>query len=417
MKLYRTCGRFTRVAGSDRILHVVKLWPHLVSGEIELWETVAIRALRYALMDGVVTGATVEQSSLSLYLGALAWRTRPTVIVEPFCRFGAELEAIKLAGMSATEQIAFKGLFIEPDIATLFEHLHQRIDREASPVSIAAPCVVASAEEAIASVPRDALVLINSSKRGNEILPLLWRALASSTWDHTAQIVIACRVGEGQGVTDIDGRSFTLPVADDILSHLSAAGWHPAWRYVENFDRDYFLPFDGAAGLAVIHARRQPGSPIDVTLSPYRAAVSGAIVPFTGKEVARYDQGFDWPLPELSQSSEPDWRALAQSMDWNPETVDWNLPDATGSADPLIIGHSIASEAPGWPGALARQNGLLSAWQSDNAFTPEGYAIVAAALLKSGDPAHAVALDRALAACPTEPRKAAVQALFTEWTG
>jgi hypothetical protein len=312
MRLRRSCGDFTRIRGTDAILHVVKLWPHVVDGDVELWEAATIRLLRYAVIDGQIDRIDDAQQSLAFYMGSLAWRLAErsgTGVVEPSCRLGAEIEAAKLAALRSARRIPHLGYFSDHNALLLFKHLHFNIDPEPSAIAVGEPVITPSIAEALAAIPVHRIVLVGSPKQNQVVMPAVLDRLALRDWHDSAEFLIACRVGLGTAhpVVDVTGRRYVLPDASATLARLADAGWHLSWRYVDNFDRDYLLPFDGDAGLAVIHGSRRAGAgPPHPSLYPYRREASTALAPFSPRLVRNYDAGVDWSLPDFAEPDATD---------------------------------------------------------------------------------------------------------------
>lgn len=417
MKLFHSCGDFTRIRGTDMVLHVVKLWPHVVNGDVELWEAATIRLLRYAITDGLISKVDSARQSLSLYLGTLAWRLverTGKTLVEPLCRLGAEFEAAKLSARQAPPRTEFVGYFRDPQVLRLFRHLHHTIEVEETGFVGARLVPVGSAAEAFSVMPDDQVVLVNAARQNQDALAGLCDCLSERPRQKAAQFILACRVGRGLShrVTDVAGSRYELPEVYGLLNRLASAGWGLSWRFVENFDRDYILPFEGEMGLAIICGTRGDPEPIDPSFDVYRGPSGTALIPFSAHSIRNYDSGFDWPLPRFSTEDRTDWHAWSAERSWRADQVDWLGLDPSTSADPLVVAHWLAPQSPdGWADMSVRMNSVQASWATQ-AYSAEGCMLLAALLAFSGDPSCRVVVDRAVGLCRDGAHRLKVVSLF-----
>lgn len=343
--LHRASGRFTVLKGTDRLLHFIEAIPNAIQASTDLYEVVLFRALRRGVRNGTVTSIDADGSSFYLLVASMLHRlaTRKSRPIERIrhlnAKVGAEFEGLKLlAETRKTGTVWFDALFPNRSLATDFDILHRKIERAESPVRLGETRVSNRYVDFRRGRDCETIDLIDWFKE--HPVPLdafLAERFAPESQTQRLLAIVRCGWDERIDVRDLFDEQYTLPSMADIRGSCAVNGLHASALFLQDFDRDFLLPFDGAYGLALLYVTRDGDDVFsEAGFRPLADDVMGqqrAVVTVDHFEQPRsYDSLFSAELPALEEERVTDWSAWKTERDWDPGLMDWKAGPLRGDA-------------------------------------------------------------------------------------
>lgn len=416
MKLWRAAGRFTKLAGTDRIIHFEALPGHLLNGSTDLYEVVLFRRLRRALASGALSEVSATGASIYLLVGSVLHHllsrraNRAEVLALANESFGPSLEALKLLEFGKPiKPISVHAYCRHGEFSRGFDVLHRQV--EGLPTAVTVESVSHGQGKDVLPITRDGrpLVVVDLFKRSPHVLSEVLRAQFSRREQDEAPLLVIARVSR-EGGTPVDtvlGGSGALPAFEDIATWCRANGIHGSYLLLDDFDRDFFLPFQARYAVLILYATRDPEDRIsDIGFrqidQPETAPSTGLVVFERRPGDTSYEQSFGAELPDVGIEAEPDWTAWARERDWDPTVEVWT--DGTHRFDgDLFTYHRVMGKKD----VESRARTILSKDRDGSHVGPFG-SVMIAKLLAKVDPKVAVfAIFRALDMVDCEPGQTA----------
>ena len=342
VSLKSSCGIFTKLRGTEKVIHYTKKFPQNTFLEMEAGEITQIRSLRFAFEQGKFKSIHLERPTFSLYLSGLVaeilrYLPPDTPIEQLGTRLSPELETLKFllaSGKLALQPGQIRCAIISDSLLSGWQALHQRLETK-SYVDVAT-AIVRSDENVdwLKNLPGAPLVFINAFKTASILAQRLVTWLGTPDNRSSANFLIAlrCSADKAKPVTNVLREEFDLPYYGEILENLVKAGWQLAYRFIPNLDRDYLLPFEGGYGVLILLVSSNTAVVAGVSsLQRFDAnhAISKEIAIFDQNQATNYDLSLASDLPAMGEPVQPDWNLWCKSFDWNPGEVDWMKLSAT----------------------------------------------------------------------------------------
>ncbi|MDA1308301.1 MAG: hypothetical protein O2985_01705, partial [Proteobacteria bacterium] len=246
-----------------------------------------------------------------------------------------------LAETRQTGTLWFDALFPNRSVADDFDVMHRRIDRFQSSVRIGETRVSETYTAFRHGQDEETIDVIDWFKEHPvPIDAFLADRFTPESQTNRLLAVIRCGWDERIAVQDLFGESYTLPSMQDIREACTGLGLHASALFLQDFDRDFLLPFDGGYGLVVLYVTRWQDDLFEEagfralagdSLGEQRAVVSAEQL----DQPRSYDALFSAELPELQDPAPRDWQAWKAERDWDPGALDWNA--GTRRGDGMII--------------------------------------------------------------------------------
>jgi hypothetical protein len=145
---------------------------------------------------------------------------------------------------------------------------------------------------------------------------------------------------EGIRVTDVTGASYALPSIREISEWCKKHSIFASYLLLENFDRDFLLPFKGRSGVSLLHFTSLESEKF--TNLGFRDIYDNSVIkgglPMVLEQVSKqknYNITFNVKLPIFGDDPEPDWEAWREAHDWDPSGLDWSGGPCPG--DPFVF--------------------------------------------------------------------------------
>lgn len=342
--LHRAAGRFTASRGTSDVMHFVEIPNHMLLSSTDLYEVILYRSFRRAINDGSIESLKIAGDLFYLHLASLlseiiATTTTPSVTISHDNEnLGTMVEGLKLVSqLKFSKPISYCAQFTDDADEVAFNLLHRVTDKLPSRVSI-----IENAElQRVSDTDTTHITICDHFRKPSESLRGVLEEFAASEGRAKNAFVIA-RVMATTSTTIIDiyKNSADLPTIRDITAWCSSLGLRASHIFLDDFDRDFLLPFDGEYGLIVLHLVRDGCAPC--TRAGFRelgqdhaAGSRELIVVDQSRASTSYDSLFTSELPELQEITEPDWRRWGGQDDIDLSAVDWSA--GTKSADPVIM--------------------------------------------------------------------------------
>ncbi len=405
--LYRAAGRFTALKGTDRILHFIQALPNAIHASTDAYEVVLYRSLRRAVRDGTVTSVEPDGSSFYLLVASIFFRLitrkfRPVQRIRHLnAKLGAEFEGLKLfAETREINPVYFDPIFPYQRLRDEFEVLHTKMDRLGSNVKNGVAKTLSTYEPSSDDHKMEILEFLDYFKdNSTPITPILSNIFKTGDPNKRLLAVVRCTWDEPVHVTNIFGVSFTLPSVNDLRRVCQDRRLFGSLLYLEGFDRDFLLPFEGSCGVALVYLTRDRedlfveagfNSLQDKSDEATRAVISYQNLARTKS----YDDLFSSQLPELAADKQTDWHTWKKHRDWNPAVLDWKTGYYRGDA--MIM----ATAFSGSPMATKLAPSLINDNFEDPLLSTEGF-VYSAAVLNENSPLESLyaiftALQRSL---------------------
>lgn len=373
MKLWRSAAAFTTLKGSDRVIHAKTFPVDQTPEALELYEVMMLRRIRRAIHDRVLTKVESAGGSFYLFIGSVLYRllNRPGAAMARVChlrvRFAPAFEALKLLSQGKQGQPISNDFWcVSHDAKAQFASLHRTFEH--LPSSVILGVVHANQSSGMRSAteefPNGDLIVVDLFKSTSDsIVAKLTTHFGDR--EHAAPVLLIARVAIGLGIEVIDviGRQQILPSLSEMSAMCAQCGVSALYTFFGDFDRSYFLPFDGDYGVFIGYfakrtANLDPSASVlhDLgfrELTPTETSTSTMVAPASGLgKTLNYYATFSDRLPLLDSYEEPDWRSWAKERDWDPNSVDWST--SSPQENSLIYSLYYSFYSP-HPAALARQ--------------------------------------------------------------
>jgi hypothetical protein len=421
MKVWRGAGTFTRLAGTDRTIHFEAMPPHLAKGTTDLYEVVLFRRLRSAVAAGIISSVRPSGGSIYFLLGTVLHQLlsgpkdgeRALFLVN--ASFGPALEALKLfAQLQATNPIKVTALCQHSEYARGLTVLHRSIEAPGNPVILGTARLGTLPDCLPLAGPPNSLILIDLFKQMHDDIPGLIRRQFGADAVAKPGLMIAGRVSYGRPipVQNVLNDKNVLASVKDIIETCLSLGLHGSYLLLEDFDRSFFLPFDGRYALMVLCVFTEP-RPLNAALGfrPLDAPLESAgrdLVVFQRTETDRnYDLWFDAEMPEVGLEVEPDWKQWADDRKWDPSNVDWTGGTARYDVE-LFSYHTITGKND----VNARVRRILSLDENGSHASAFGHMMMARLLASSDPTASVYAVLKGIDLVDSEPRAVAFLLAF-----
>jgi hypothetical protein len=335
--LRSSCGIFTKLRGTEQVIHYTKKFIRNTFLEMEASEITQMRSLRFAAEQNGMDSIQLNRPTFSLYLSAMVAEIvqhlpSGTPIRQLGARLSPELESLKF--LFATKKLALHSGQIRCTVNSnedlqSWVAMHQRM--ESSHFGELADVEIGSHDgfNWLADLPTAQLVFLNAFKTASNLAHQLVTWLGEN--ESRASFLIALRcASRATEACNVLKEEFVLPAYGSILESLSRKGWLLAYRLVPNLDRDFLLPFDGEYGVMVLFATRNPsamGGASKLQRFDINQAARSDIAIFDRKQTENYDLSLASDLPTLGEPEHPDWNLWCNGFNWNPAEVDlakWN---------------------------------------------------------------------------------------------
>lgn len=339
MKLWRAIGNFSSLAGTDRVVHFQAMSEDSIRMSADLFEIISFRKLGRALKDGVIEELDPRINSLYLLLGSILHRLvrRPgrsiSTIFSVNDSFGPLLEALKLLSWRGSGRaVKYSPRCESVRYARGLKSLHGDGVGPGTGYFLGDVQIeTIGMFRGISTGDRDLVVVDLVKQRSDLALPLLEKQFAYGDGAPKGALLLIVRAAlqEGTNVTDVFGRRINLPSVGGIQEWCEAAGLTVSYLLLNDFDRSFFLPFNGDYALAVFYISSDRADSFqDMGFRAgdsrtYRGSTELTLFD-AGTGAKNYDASFTAPLEMVDEVPEPNWRAWKEARDWNPAVVSWD---------------------------------------------------------------------------------------------
>lgn len=342
--LHRAAGRFTTSRGTSDVMHFVKIPNHMLLSSTDLYEVILYRSFRRAIDDGSIESLKITGDLFYLYLASLlseiiAATTTPSVTISHGNEnLGTMVEGLKLVSqLKSSKPISYCAHFKDGADEVAFNLLHKVTDKLPSRVSI----IEIADVERMSETETTHITICDHFKKPSEPLQGVLEEFAGSKGRAKDAFVIARVMASlPSSIVDIYQNSADLPSIPNITEWCTSLGVRASYIFLDDFDRDFLLPFDGEYGLIVLHLVRGDAAPC--TRAGFRELghdhATGnreLVVVDQTRASTSYDSLFTYELPELQDIPEPDWRTWGGQDDIDFSALDWSA--GANSADPVIM--------------------------------------------------------------------------------
>jgi hypothetical protein len=342
--LHRAAGRFTTSRGTSDVMHFVKIPNHMLLSSTDLYEVILYRSFRRAIDDGSIESLKITGDLFYLYLASLlseiiATTTTPSVTISHGNEnLGTMVEGLKLVSqLKSSKPISYCSRFKDDADEVAFNLLHKVTDKLPSRVSIIEG---ADAERMSETETTHITICDHFKKPGESLRGVLEEFAGSKGRANNAFVIARVMATISTPIVDIYQNSADLPSIPNITEWCASLGVRASYIFLDDFDRDFLLPFDGEYGLIVLHLVR--GDAVPCARAGFRelgqdhaTGNRGLVVVDQSRASTSYDSLFTYELPELQDIPEPDWRTWGGQDDIDLSAVDWSA--GANSADPVIM--------------------------------------------------------------------------------
>lgn len=337
-RLKASFGIFTKIKGSQVVLHYTQKWDHNIKLEIETSEIAQLRNLRFALEGGRLTDLSLDKPTLTLYLSGLLTYTLNSLEVKSIFQLGRglspEWEGLKLllslgkVRNPETPKYHYYQFAGKSDYSPQWRVLHQRLEKphfaKAATLSTERNRLPSDLEQ-ISGVSSN-LLFLNTFKGLDELTDDLFEYLCTSDANATILVAFRATTDETTVVYNVFKERQKLLSIFPILEKLTESGWSAYYQYFPDLDRDFLLPFSGSYGFCVLLLSRQDiGSPPSglAKFIPSKEQKTG-LAPSQKALPMNYDSMLNNHIASFDIQHEPDWTTWCDMFNWNPQ--DMGLP-------------------------------------------------------------------------------------------
>lgn len=327
-------GVYTKIKGSQIILHYTRKWSHNIQLEIETSEIAQLRNLRFALDSGKLNNLSLDKPTFTLYLAGLLAHALNSLGIEEIFQFGGRLspewEGLKLLLASGKIRIPenFKyhcshSLIGDENFSSHWKVLHQRLEK---PQFVGAATLLVAEDGLpvkIGQISKQAnnMLFLNAFKTGSEQVTQLIDLLFLD--DTVANTLIAFRTTNDEKIEvfNVFCERQELANLSQTLDDLTQKGWHAYYQFFPDLDRDFLLPFSGSYGVCVLLlSRKDIGNPPQgLTKHKPSPGQTRSLALYQEGTLANYDGTLSNEIASFEFQPEPNWTEWCQSFDWDTE--------------------------------------------------------------------------------------------------
>lgn len=335
MKLFRSFGVFTTQANSDVTVHFQKMQGDDFRGTTELYEVALFRRLRRAMAAGTITDLRSSGGSFYLLLASAVTRlfeengNRFRKIVHLNESIGPLLEALRLLRQAdGGDLIEYLAYIADWPHYRAFNYLNSIPDNNSGEISAHALPTNGRLGPVPVSGNSTVLIVLDLLKLSADRLTHILDRHFSEVKPPPALVVARVAKDHAVEVTDVIGNRYTMPSIVDLATWCVKKSLRCSYLLLEDFDRDFILPFEGRYGVGLFyfcHASENPFSSFGFQplISSQEPSRNLPMVAETVDGMCNYDASFQTALPSLSDVSEPDWLAWKEARDWDTGARDW----------------------------------------------------------------------------------------------
>ena len=343
--LTRAAGRFTNFHKSDVVVNFVELPEHMLKGSTDLYEVILYRSLRRGIRTGAIQGLGASGESFYLIVASIlrdiiaCKPRRNTEIVNQNETLGSLFEALKLIGeISDLKNTSFHPKFSDMEHRDGFRVLHEIADNLGSDIDFIIDDEVR--EEAVGNNRR--IFLWDFFNTSSDKFSLALNEIIDAAKSDNNECIVIGRVSVEKPirVVDVYNNSYRIPSLSSIAKTCEEHKLWASFFLFHNFDRDYFLPFEGIYGVAVLHI--VPKSEDLFLGAEFRQltfdGTSGAkdlVISKRDQNYKSYDSLFSFELPSVQENKEPDWNNFKSTYSTDLTLAVWN--GGQFIADPAIM--------------------------------------------------------------------------------
>jgi hypothetical protein len=348
VKLWVNSGLFVKMRGTESIVHFGAMGTEDLRTVSDLYEVVIFRKLRRALLSGTISQAESMGGSLGLVLASTITRileSRPgrvnrIVHLNETC--GALLEALRLLRASGgrDRQLHYSAFIPIVQHVRYFKAFHELVIDDDPDITTD----LVSTKGRLGHLPvadKGSLVIADLFKLdASRLFWILEQQFGVEGPCSPMLLVVRISLERDTQVTDVTGARYVMPCLDRIATWSREHSLFASYLLLEDFDRDFLLPFEGRYGVCLLyvsHAMEDAFTGFGFE-NIHETAVVGAGLPAVMESVSRqrnYDATFNAKLPYFEDEPEPDWRAWSTDREWDPSQVDWTTGPCPG--DPFVF--------------------------------------------------------------------------------
>jgi hypothetical protein len=348
VKLWVNSGFFVKMRGTDSIVHFGTMGIENLRTVTDLYEVVLFRKLRRALLSGTISQAESMGGSLGLVLASAVMRileSRPghvarIVHLNETC--GPLLEALRLlrASGGGDHQLHYSAFIPIVQHVRYFKAFHELVVDDDPDITTD----LVSTEGRLGQLPvaaKDTLTIADLFKLdSSRLFWILEQQFGVGESSSPMLLVVRISLVRETKVTDVTGARYVMPSLERIANWCRERSLGASYLLLEDFDRDFLLPFEGRYGVCLLyvsHAVEDPFTGFGFK-NIQDTGAGGAGLPAVMESVSRqrnYDVTFNARLPHFEDESEPDWHAWTTEREWDPSHVDWTAGPCPG--DPFVF--------------------------------------------------------------------------------
>jgi hypothetical protein len=309
-----------------------------VQDAIEWNEILLLRKIRRGILDGTVENIEITGGTFNFFVSTIidtifgSTEYSNHIYVHANSRLSSILESFKLLSMFKDRTFRNRIWISDQGNFDLFRQIHLTRDLLSHGVEFLEISVRELDIDRNLESEKEKYIIIydHFNKTHDKSLGNIETFLQSKLSKESIGVfLIRCTRQIGVKVHSVFDGDTKLPSLAEISVLANDSESFVYYLWLDRFDREVFLPFEGEYGVSIVLA-----APAEIPQAEelgFEMFRPGQ--PATGTSVAtleafsrptNYFSQFVGGLPILDDYVEPDWRAWAREFDWDPSTLDWS---------------------------------------------------------------------------------------------